>query len=49
MKTYITPTINILYVKVEKSFAASYGFNVPSGGDNGSGWGDGIGYIEATN
>jgi hypothetical protein len=37
MEKYASPSIEILSVEIEKSFATSPGFNVPDGEDNGNG------------
>ena len=49
MEKYLSPSIDIISVEIELSFAASPGFNVPGGGNNGSGWDDGTGFSNPSN
>ncbi len=49
MEIYISPSIDVVSVEFESSFASSPGFNVPDGGTNdGENW-DGGGYSSPTN
>lgn len=36
MEKYLTPSIDIVSIEIETTFAASPGFNMPDGGNNGS-------------
>ena len=49
MEKYLSPSIDVISVEIELSFAASPGFNVPGGGNNGSGWDDGTGFSNPSN
>ena len=49
MENYISPSVDVISIEFETSFANSPGFNVPGGGNNGSGWDDGTGFSNPSN
>mgnify|MGYP003403580983 FL=1 len=49
MENYISPSVDVISIEFETSFANSPGFNVPDGGDNGNENWDGGGYSAPSN